>query len=128
MLRRTFWLAALAACSSSPSAGAPDRATLACAQTIDAACGTAASSCVRKWADLPRCGRMLGTRPCGAYMAFVTSGVDTSSTSYYDASGSLVAIVDFGLVRAGCVAGPSPFVEPSCGELTPLPACADAGP
>jgi hypothetical protein len=140
MLRVGSWLAFFAACTSSPGGtidgptATPDGAlgdggtAYTCSETIDAYCAGPAT-CMRMWKDVPTCGRPLsGTGTCGPYMVYVAGGVDTSMTSYYDAEGKLVAAVDSGIGHVGCAAGPSTFVAPACGTLTPLPACPDAGP
>jgi hypothetical protein len=135
MPRTWLWLPFLAACTSSPG-GPLDGPTAvgdggtaySCPETIAAYCA-APATCVRMWKDVPTCGRPLsGTETCGPYLVFVAGGVDTSTTGYYDADGALVALINLGIGRVGCVAGPSTFVAPSCGTPTPLPACPDAGP
>jgi hypothetical protein len=102
-------------------------ATYSCPQSIDAYC-VPPVTCVRNFRDVPTCGRLEGTQSCGSLDAFVMGGVDTARTSYYDAAGHLVAIIDFSLGHLGCTAGPSKFVAPECGDVHPLPGCPDAGP
>ena len=99
-----------------------------CAETVGAYCAMP-TICIRSFADVPTCGPPLdGPRTCdGGGHAFVVGGVDTSRTYYYDASGDLVAIVDFILGHFMCTAGPGMFTPPICGDVAPLPRC-DAGP
>jgi hypothetical protein len=95
--------------------------------TLASFCATP-GNCISAWHDVPTCGSPHdATRTCGSLQAFVQGGVDTSRTSYYDASGNLVAIVEFILAHFSCTAGPSTFFAPDCGELHPLPSCPDAG-
>jgi hypothetical protein len=145
------WLTAIlisAACTSSTTTSAPDApgggdgppsspdaaavtsdggTSYSCPQSIDAYC-VPPVTCIRNFGDVPTCGRLSGTESCGIFDAFVMGGVDTARTSYYDAAGHLVAIIDFALGHLSCTAGPSTFVAPACGDLHPIPACADAGP
>jgi hypothetical protein len=98
-----------------------------CAKSVDAYC-QGPGRCVRSWSDLPKCGAFTATRTCGPLRAFVTRGIDTGSTSYYDDSGQLVAIVDYGIGQGGCVAGPMAFTVPACSDQVANPPCPDAGP
>src|SRR5689334_16057832 len=62
-----------------------------CAETLDTYCASG-SGCVRRFSDLPKCGARFNVRQCDSLQAFAELGVDTSRTSYYDASGDLVAV------------------------------------
>jgi hypothetical protein len=112
--------------------GQGDGGQLACAMTLDAYC--AGASCIRTWSALtsmcmpPGFFRFLrSTAPCDGYDIAVSGGVDTSTTYYYDhATGQLVAILDFGIGRDRCAAGPpSGFAAPSCQGL--MQVTCDAG-
>jgi hypothetical protein len=135
MMRHCLWLAVWAACTSSPAGptDGPTRAIdgatpLTCAKTVDEYCAGPAT-CFRMWKDVPTCGRPLsGTRVCSPGMAFVAGGIDTSTTSTYDADGKLVAVIGEGIGHVGCLAGPATYTPPACGAITPIGPCPDAGP
>ena len=98
-----------------------------CATTIATYC-VPATKCVLDFADVPTCGSPLDSiATCGSLHAWVVGGIDTVHTSYYDAGGHLVAIVDFVLHHLVCTAGPASFFAPDCQSSVPLGPCPDAG-
>jgi hypothetical protein len=55
---------------------------------------------------------------CGAFTEIVQSGADFSTSYVYDATGNLVAVLEYGYQRTDCVAGPSRFAAPTCTQAT----------
>jgi hypothetical protein len=122
----------LAGCSSSASSNTLDASTLppdgavglTCSTTIAAYCGS--NSCDQSLAaakqDHSLCPASLNT--CGSFEVIIKSALDTATVYYYQGD-QLVAIDHFLLpAHHTCVAGPSSFVEPACGNTSQtLPAC-----
>jgi hypothetical protein len=129
---RALGLLLLAACSSSASSSVSDATTnppdgaagLTCGSTIAAYCGsnTCEQSLAAAKLDHSLCPASLNT--CGSFQVITKSALDTATVYYYQ-SDQLVAIDHFLLpAHHTCLAGPSSFVEPTCGNTSQtLPAC-----
>ncbi len=131
-MRTLGLLLLLAGCSSSVSSSTPDAsaippdgaAGLTCSTTISEYCGS--NSCDQSLAaakqDHGLCPASLNT--CGSFEVITKTALDTATIYYYQGD-QLVAIDHFLLPgHHTCVAGPSAFVEPTCGSTgQTLPAC-----
>jgi hypothetical protein len=139
---RCIWpllLLAAAGCgsSSSPtndmqSAGGPDLATSACAQTVDAYCA-AAGPCVRdtasaqqaaSWCPNGSAGGAVTLQDCAGGQTVVVANYSDTANHFVYAGGALVAIftsLPHATDNLGCVAGPPTIAAPTgCGAATTL--------
>lgn len=116
-------LAAVIACGGTSSSSS---SPLSCGQTIDAFCATASPPCARtvnpsdlvgSYCDGTRPGASFGTASCAKGGKSISTKIDADTTrifEYEPGTNKLVAVYDFGLAPAKCVAGPASFTTDTC--------------